>query len=132
MRRSVAGASPSSRRGYKRARPNHRIKLREKARKMATPPSRGSGASWTCQPSLGSETQPLRNATSRTWRVAAKDTTRETANIPKNKKVKIRQSFRPELFAFQTGYDVAKNLIHSKPALQFDLGTIQPIVQSQQ
>src|SRR6266851_7150531 len=108
MRRRVAGASPSSRRGYRRARPSHRIKLREKARKMATPPSRGSGASWTCRPSFRSETQPLREATSRTWRVAAKDTTRETTKIPKNKKVKTRQSFRPELFPFQTGCDVAR------------------------
>src|SRR6266478_3624863 len=114
MRRRVAGASPSSSRGYSRASPNHRIKLKENARKMATPPSRGSGVSWTCRPSLGSETQPLRDATSRTWRVAAKDTTRETANIPKNKKVKIRQSFRPELFAFQTGYDVARISIYAK------------------
>src|SRR5258705_7450316 len=96
MRRSVAGASPLSRRGYRYARLNHRIKLKEKATKMATPPSRGSGVSWRCRPSRGRETHPLRDAKSRTWRVAAKDTTKETANIPRNKKVKIRRSFRLE------------------------------------
>src|SRR5882757_3641170 len=96
MRRRVAGAKPSIKPGNMDASPSQRIKLREKARKMATPPNRGRGLSCTCRPSLGSETQPLRDAKSRTWRVATNDTTREIANIPRNKKVNLRQSFRPE------------------------------------
>ena len=80
---------------------SHTLKLTEKARKIATPPKRGSGAWWTCRPFCGTETQPLRVARSRTSRVATKDRASENANNPKNRSVKIRVPFRLKHPAFQ-------------------------------
>ena len=68
--------------------PSHTLKLTEKAKKIATPPRRGSGDSWICRPSRGTKTQPLRVARSRTSRVATNDKASENANNPKNRSVK--------------------------------------------
>ncbi len=95
------GASPSTRRGNIRESPSHTLKLAEKARKIATPPSRGRGDSWIWRPCCGRETHPRRVALSRTWRVATNDTTNENANSPKNRSVKIRLPFRLKQTAFQ-------------------------------
>src|SRR6266853_1210776 len=102
IRRSVVGASPLRRRGNARESPNHTSKLIENATKIATPPKRGSGASWRCRPSRGAETQPLRVAMSRTSRVATNDRTSENANKPKNRSVKISVPFRMKHPASQT------------------------------
>ena len=81
--------------------PNHTLKLTEKARKIATPPSRGRGDSWIWRPCCGRETHPRRVAMSRTWRVATNDTANENANIPKNRSVKPQFPFRLKHPAFQ-------------------------------
>ena len=90
----MAGASPSRRPGNWNESPSHTSKLTENARKIATPPKRGSGASCRCRPSRGAETQPLRVAMSRTSRVATNDKTSENANNPKNRRVKVGVPFR--------------------------------------
>jgi len=64
----------------------------EKARKIATPPSReeeihGHGGI------RGRETHPRRVAMSRTWRVATNDTANENANILKNRSVNPQLPF---------------------------------------
>lgn len=96
MRRIVAGARPSSSRGNARESTSHALRLTEKARKIATPPSRGSGARWTCRSPCGTETQPRRVARSRTERVATNDTASENANNAKNRSVKIQSSLPAE------------------------------------
>ena len=101
MCRRVVGANPSSNRGETSARSSHRIRLREKATKIATPPRRGRGESWIWRPSCGKEIHPRRVAMSRTWRVATNDTASENANIPKKRSVKPRFPFRLKHPAFQ-------------------------------
>src|ERR1700687_729634 len=96
------GASPSRSRGNARESPSHTSKLTENARKIATPRKRGSGASWTCRPPRGAETQPLRVAMSRTSRVATNDRTNENANKPKNRSVKVGDPFRTKRPASHT------------------------------
>src|ERR1035441_10956724 len=90
MRRSVAGARPSSRLGNTRESVSHTLRLSEKAKKIATPPKRGSGLWGAFRPSRGTETQPRRVAIPRTSRVATNDTTTENANNAKNRSVKIQ------------------------------------------
>src|ERR1019366_148571 len=102
IRRSVVGASPSSRRGNARERPSHALKLTEKARKIATPPSRGRGDPWIWRPCCGRDTHPRRAAMSRTWRVATNDTANENAKSPKNRSVKSKLLFRLKQPAFQS------------------------------
>src|ERR1700687_920644 len=137
------GASPSRSRGNARESPSHTSKLTENARKIATPPKRGSGASWTCRPSRGAETQPLRVAMSRTSRVATNDRTNENANKPKNRSVKVSVPFRPKYPASHpmcAAREVSVNTISKK---EFPLGcarrmkwllfgTIQPAAVDQQ
>ena len=93
--------SPSTRWGNMRESPRHTPKLTEKDRKIATPPSRGRGDSWTWRPSRGRETHPRRVAMSRTWRVAINDTAKENANTPKNRSVTPHLPFRLKHPAFQ-------------------------------
>ena len=95
------GASPSTTRGNIRESPSHTLKLAEKARKIATPPSRGRGDSWIWRPCCGRESHPRRVAMSRTWRVATNDTANENANSPKKRSVKIGLPFRLKQTAFQ-------------------------------
>src|ERR1700687_1812392 len=111
------GASPSRRRGNTTESPSHTSKLTENSRKIATPPKRGSGASWTCRPSRGAETQPLLVAMSRTSRVATNDKTSENANHPKNRSVKISVPFRLKHPVSQTtsaAWEVSVNIFQTE------------------